>query len=106
MGVYEPHPGECEMIRLTRFVAQSEGREPRRFDELPTRSWAGSGRPFDRLRVSGGAAIRRRARLRAGRRAHSPQLLDPFGVVQVCRPDRRCGPPGQVSANAKGSRRR
>lgn len=53
MGVYEPHPGECEMIRLTRFVAQSEGREPRRFDELPTRSWAGSGRPFDRLRVSG-----------------------------------------------------
>ncbi len=42
MGVYEPHPGECEMIRLTRFVAQSEGREPRRFDELPTRSWEGA----------------------------------------------------------------
>ena len=31
-----------------------------------------------------------------------PELLDPFGVVQVCRPDRRCGPLGQVSANAKG----
>lgn len=54
MGVYEPHPGECEMIRLTRFVAQSEGREPRRFDELPTRSWEGafSGVPRQQLAES------------------------------------------------------
>ena len=44
----------------------------------------------------------RRALANGGSELLLPELRDPFGVVQVCRPDRRCGPRGQVSANAKG----
>ncbi len=53
-------------------------------------------------RVSGGPPSAGEPASGRGRRVILPELPDPLGVVQVCRPDRRCGPLGQVSANAKG----